>query len=143
MFTTVFCAILDTETGELRFSNAGHNPPLVLDSQGVRYLRLKPGVVLGPLPDSVYQTEGMKLQPGDVLFLYTDGVTEAKNRQEELYGEPRLLEAVTQGPKARLADMVHFIRAEVVRHADGAQQSDDVTMLAIKYLGAATNADKK
>ena len=142
MFATVFCAILDTRSGEVRFANAGHNPPLVLDSQGVRYLRLKPGVVLGPLPDSVYETERIKLQPGDVLFLYTDGVTEAKNRQDELYGEPRLLEAVTQGPREKLADMVHFIRAEVVRHADGAQQSDDVTMVAIKYKGTSAHAEK-
>ena len=135
MFATVFCAILNTETGDVRFANAGHNPPLILDSQGTRYLALKPGFVLGPMPDTVYEAERITLQPGDTLFLYTDGVTEAQNREEELYGEPRLRDALQRAPKDDVAEMIHCIRAEVTRHANGAPQSDDVTMVAIKYRG--------
>lgn len=135
MFATVFCAILDTRTGEVRFANAGHNPPLLIDARGTRYLTLKAGFVLGPVEDSAYVTERLTLQPGETLFLYTDGVTEAKNPEEELYGEPRLLDDLERGPKEDLTEMIHSIRAEVTRHANGAPQSDDVTMLAVKYRG--------
>jgi sigma-B regulation protein RsbU (phosphoserine phosphatase) len=139
MFATVFCAILDTGSGEVRFANAGHNPPLIIDSLGIRYLAPKHGFVLGPMPDSVYETEHLTLQKGDVLFLYTDGVTEAKNPEEELYGESRLLQALKDGSKDDLTDMIHTIRAEVTLHANGAPQSDDVTMVAIKYRGIVTD----
>jgi sigma-B regulation protein RsbU (phosphoserine phosphatase) len=133
MFVTVFCAILDTASGEVRFANAGHNPPLLKDCRGISYLAPKAGFVLGPIPESVYETECLTLSPGDVLFLYTDGVTEAKNRQSELFGEQRLLEAMGRAPGDVLTDLLQFLRAEVTRHADGAEQSDDVTMLAIRY----------
>jgi sigma-B regulation protein RsbU (phosphoserine phosphatase) len=142
MFTTVFCAILDTRSGVVRFANAGHNPPLIIDSQGIRYLTLKPGFMLGPMPDTVYETERITLQPGDTLFLYTDGVTEAKNRGEELYGEPQLLNALQRVPDEKLAEMIQYIRTEVIRYADGAPQSDDVTMVAITYRGASSDEDK-
>jgi sigma-B regulation protein RsbU (phosphoserine phosphatase) len=137
MFATAFCAILDIRTGEVRFANAGHNPPLIIDSQKARYLTLKPGFVLGPMENTVYETERLTMQPGDTLFLYTDGVTEATNFADELYGEPKLLAALQSGPKEELTDMIHNIRAEVTHHANGAPQSDDVTMVAIKYRGAA------
>ena len=74
MFTTVFCAILDITSGDVRFANAGHNPPLIIDSQGVKYLTVKPGFMLGPLIETVYETEQITLKQGDTLFLYTDGV---------------------------------------------------------------------
>jgi len=135
MFATVFCAILDTVTGEIRFANAGHNPPLIIDAQGVRYLTLKSGFVLGPMPGTIYEAERIVLKPGETLFLYTDGVTEAKNREEELYGEPQLLTALQACATADLSEMNHYIRAEVTRYADGAPQSDDITMVAITFRG--------
>jgi len=132
MFTTVFCAILDITTGDVRFANAGHNPPLIIDSQGVRYLTLKPGFMLGPIMETVYETERLTLKPGDTLFLYTDGVTEARNPTEEMYGESQLLTALQLAPKENLLEMIHYISAELTRHVNGAPQSDDITMLAIK-----------
>ncbi len=135
MFATVFCAILDTRNGEVRFANAGHNPPLLIDAQGIRYLTLKAGFVLGPMEDSVYETERLTLQPGDTLFLYTDGVTEATNLECELYGESQLLNDLQRGAKDEPAEMIHNIRAQITKHANGAPQSDDVTMVAIKYRG--------
>lgn len=135
MFATVFCAILDIRTGEVRYANAGHNPPLVVDSSGIHYLNLKPGFVLGPMTDMEYVAERLTLIPGDTLFLYTDGVTEATNWEDDLYGEPELLQALQRAPKEDLAAMVHYIRAEVTRHANGAPQSDDVTMVAVKFRG--------
>ena len=138
MFATVFCAILDIRTGEVRFANAGHNPPLIIESQGIRYLTLKAGFVLGPMTDTVYETERLIMQPGDTLFLYTDGVTEAANLENDLYGEQQLLNALQRVPKEDLKEMIHYIRAEVTQHANGAPQSDDVTMVAITYRGAVT-----
>lgn len=142
MFATVFCAILDTVTGEVRFANAGHNPPLIMDAKGIRYLNPKSGFVLGPMPDSAYETERITLQPGDKLFLYTDGVTEASNHAQEVYGEPQLLKALQHAAKEDLADLIYYIRAEVARHANGAPQSDDITMVAITYRGT-TRADDR
>jgi sigma-B regulation protein RsbU (phosphoserine phosphatase) len=136
MFATVLCAILDTRSGEVRFANAGHNPPLIIDSEGVRYLILKSGFVLGPMQDTLYETERLTMKPGDTLFLYTDGVTEATNFKEELYGDPQLLEDLQRVPGEDLKEMIYHIRSKVTGHANGAPQSDDVTMLAVKYKGA-------
>jgi len=87
------------------------------------------------MPDTAYITEQLQLQPGDTLFLYTDGVTEAKKREDVLYGEPRLLDWLQRGVRDDLREMIHRIRVDVTRHADGDPQSDDVTMVAIKYRG--------
>ena len=132
MFTTVFCAIIDVTTGEVRFANAGHNPPLIIDANGVRYLTLKPGLMVGPIAGTVYETERIFLKPGDALFLYTDGVTEARSQKDELYGELRLQKALQFASKEKLSEMIYFISAELTRHANSAPQSDDITMLAIK-----------
>lgn len=138
MFTTVFCAILDITTGEVRFANAGHNPPLVIDSQGVRYLNLNPGLMLGPLADTAYETERLTLNSGESLFLYTDGVTEARSRNDELYGELRLQKALQSAPKEKLSEIIHFISADLSQYAEGAPQSDDITMLVLKVTGKMT-----
>lgn len=140
MFTTVFFAILDTESGEVRFANAGHNPPVLISAGKARLLPVRAGFVLGPMIDAVYTAERMVLQPGDVLFLYTDGITEATNQTDEPYGEARLLAALQASTEMELTEMLHAIRAEVVGHADGAPQSDDVTMIAIKYQGLPTKS---
>lgn len=139
MFTTVFCAILDTTSGEVRFANAGHNPPVLISGGAARLLSVRAGFVLGPMEEAVYASERITLLPGEVLFLYTDGVTEAKNGQEEPYGESRLLAALQERADRELAEIIHGIRADVARHAGGAPQSDDVTMLAITYRGIGTN----
>lgn len=135
MFVTVFCCILDIRSGQVQFANAGHNPPLITGSDGFAYMTPKVGFVLGPIPDSDYESESIVLQPGQIIFLYTDGVTEAKNPGAELYGEQRLLDALKRSPAGNLPEMVRFIRNEVQQHANGAPQSDDVTMLAVRYRG--------
>jgi sigma-B regulation protein RsbU (phosphoserine phosphatase) len=91
------------------------------------------------MEEAVYASERITLLPGEVLFLYTDGVTEAKNGQEEPYGESRLLAALQERADRELGDIIHGIRADGARHAGGAPQSDDVTMLAITYRGIGTN----
>lgn len=135
MFVTVLCAVINVETGELRLTSAGHNPPLLSDAAGVRYLSLATGFVVGPVPDQVYKTDRLTLRPGDTLFLYTDGVTEAQNRQQELFGEERLLEAFRSGPADDPAAVIRYIRGVVTGFVDGAAPSDDVTMVALTYRG--------
>lgn len=137
MFATVFLGILDTSTGEVCFGNAGHNPPLLVNEAGVAYLTMQSGLMIGPIEDTVYKTESLILKPGDTLFLYTDGVTEAKNPQDALFGEDRLLSALTAAAHKDLTEIVQHIGDEVAKHADGAPQSDDITMLVlrIKHYG--------
>jgi sigma-B regulation protein RsbU (phosphoserine phosphatase) len=132
MFATVFCGVLDLTTGDLHYSNAGHNPPLVITANGAEYLPVPPGFVLGPMANIQYETMQLKLAPGDILFLYTDGVTEAKNQEDVFYSEARLQAALNQAPRDHLAQLLHAIGEDVSRHADGAAQSDDITMMAIR-----------
>ncbi len=136
MFVTVFCCILDFRSGAVEFANAGHNPPAhYRRGQNFLYLRPKVGFVLGPLADSRYETETLQLQPGDYLFLYTDGVTEARSRAEGLFGESRLLDALSRQEPESAVSLVQRIRAEVERHSHGVPQSDDMTLLALKFNG--------
>jgi serine phosphatase RsbU (regulator of sigma subunit) len=93
MFVTVFLGCLDVKTGELTYSNAGHNPPLIRRAGGKwEYMKVKPGFVLAGMEDMRYRQDSLFLSEGDQLFLYTDGVTEAVNTKKDLVGEARLLE---------------------------------------------------
>lgn len=135
MFATVFCAVLDTVTGEVRFSNAGHNPPVVFRTGSVTFLDAKHGIVLGPLKNASYETGSLFLLPGETLFLYTDGVTEAKNRTGEFFGETRLIGRLEKGSKLSAGVIIHALMDDLVRFTAGAGQSDDITMLAVTYRG--------
>ena len=140
LFVTAFCAVLDVRTGEVRYANAGHNPPLVLRDGGtaaaVQYLPRGGGLVLGAMPDYPYRTGALTLAPGDSLVLYTDGVTEAMDTADALFGEERLLRACRgerhRGPKYVVDSLFGAVRT----FAGSAPQSDDITILAVRYLGA-------
>ncbi len=136
MFVTVFCAILDTETGEMACANAGHLPPVIqkIDGTAVQH-PFSPGFVLGPMPDITYRTEFISLEPGELFLLYTDGVNEAVNHELEEYGERRLINCVNSSASRTAEEIIHSIRDEVQNFANGAPQSDDITMLALRYLG--------
>ncbi len=135
MFVTVFYGILNTHTGEIEYVNAGHNPPYILTSTGLDKVEMTGGTILGCMEDYDYQSKKVTLKPGDLLYLYTDGVTEAFNAREELYGEDRL-EAFLQ---TRLTDPIDRVVedsfGEVTRFATGVPQSDDITLLAVRYQG--------
>ncbi len=138
MFVTVFCAILDITTGQLACANAGHLPPLIQKADGsTAYHSFSPGFVLGPMPDISYTTEQITLQPGELFLLYTDGVNEAVNPKLEEYGEQRLLACVNNCPGGAPEQIINAIRSEVQTFANGAQQSDDITILALRYRGKA------
>ncbi len=142
MFVTVFCGILNVRTGELRYSNAGHNPPVLVPRGGkARWLDVPEGVLLGVVEDAAYRTEQMVLEPGEAILLYTDGVTEAMNPQKSFYTEERLLEAVDAIAGRDPSDLVGGIADSVRNFAGTEPQSDDITLLAVRRAEPSAPAD--
>lgn len=138
MFVTAFVGILDIRTGHFEYVNGGHNPSLVYEKErgAFRYLDVKPNFVLAGRKNITYESQSITLKPGDSLFLYTDGVTEAMNGAEELYSEARLLAALNGSPNANEPEaLLEDIGQSVAAFVGEAQQSDDITMLALTYLG--------
>ena len=136
MFVTVFCGILNIRTGELQFANAGHNPPIVGGQQrSTEFLKLHSGFVLGTIPDFPYVTQEEKLDPGDYLYVYTDGVTEAMNLEEKLFSDARLLEIMKNIDNNPATEMLAVVKDEVKDFVKEAPQSDDITMLAVRFHG--------
>lgn len=139
MFVTVFCGILDTETGELGYANAGHNPPLICKKNGtVQFMDVKSGFVLAGMGDIHYETYKIKLEPGDVIFLYTDGVTEAVDEQEEQFSSKRLKKTIEEIAVNSGIALIENIEKTVNEFSGGVSQSDDITMLALQYFGKDT-----
>jgi serine phosphatase RsbU (regulator of sigma subunit) len=145
MFVTLFIGILDLKTGELSFSNAGHNPPVILGANGdSRFLTLPDGLVLGVMPEAEYRDDTVYLEPGDMIVTYTDGVTEAMNPDRRLYSEAHLRETVATLTGRDVRDAVAEIVASVRVHAAGAPQSDDIAVLALRRdvsIGPALQSD--
>jgi sigma-B regulation protein RsbU (phosphoserine phosphatase) len=133
LFVTSWMGILDINTGEFTYVNAGHNPPLLMRSGGdFEYLRSRPGFVLAGMEGIRYRQATMKLGEGDVLYLYTDGVTEATNGDNEQYGEERLLSIVNQHKEDTPQELLPTIKADIDRFVGDAPQFDDITMLGLK-----------
>ena len=138
MFVTVFLGILETATGEVLYSNAGHNPPLLIDKDGkTEFLSVNPGLVTGAFENFEYVTGRLVLKEGETLFMYTDGVTEAMNPADELFSEERLLRSLMALSAKPIGEMLAKLNEEIVSYAEGAPQSDDITMLALKFAGGA------
>lgn len=137
MFVSVFYAVLDPASGEVRYCNAGHNPPAVIDAQGgVRLLPAAGQPALGVFDGLDFEVRDLRLAPGERLFLYTDGITEAMNAGREAFGEPRLREALADSAGAPADSIVERVLEAVTAFARGAEQSDDITCLVIAYDGA-------
>ena len=135
MFVTFFCGVLDMKTGHLRYCNAGHNAPVLLNTAKTP-LPVVSNVPLGIVAGTAFQEQETDLKYDDTLFLYTDGVTEAENAKHELFGEERMINALSElkGSKAHLEEMQKAISDFV----GNAPQSDDITMLFIHYLNEET-----
>ena len=159
LFVTAFACVVDTATGEVRFANAGHNPPVLKQNGKLSYLKCRPGLVLGAMDVVKYREGSFMCSPGDGLLLYTDGVSEAANAAEELYGEERLLETLARidasggegapvGSDVQASDVaaaasaaaassaqtaVNSLAASVDAFAGEAPQADDITMLAFRW----------
>ena len=136
MFATVFCAILNTRTGEITFANGGHPPPLCGNAVGgFEYIKVQTGFVIGPLPDIAFTCQTMALKAGDTIFLYTDGVTEATTIHNELYSEDRLHRDLYKFKDTDAEGMVTGINREIDTFVGDAPQADDITILAIRFTG--------
>ncbi len=135
MFVTVFYGILSTSTGEIEYVNAGHNPPYVLSGNSINRVDMTGGIILGCIDDFNYSSKKLKLNPGDSLFLFTDGVTEAINRNDEMYGEESLIAFLKEYSSHPIEEVVKESNLSVTRFSDGTPQSDDITLLAVRYHG--------
>jgi sigma-B regulation protein RsbU (phosphoserine phosphatase) len=136
MFVTIFYGILNTRTGEVDYCNGGHNPPYILRADGrLEAAETTGGLVLGAMKNTVYKNKKILLQSGDGLFLYTDGVTEAMDRDNEQFTESRLEENLKGWANTPLPQVVSNVVEAVKAFSNGAQQADDITILALKYLG--------
>ena len=136
MFVTAWLGILNTKTGQVQFANAGHNPPLVRHADGTyEYLKSRAGFVLAGMEGVRYRKNELTLAPGDAIYLYTDGVTEATNLNEELYGEERLQKVLDIYKDATPETICAEVKKDVDKFVGEAPQFDDITMLAIRYKG--------
>ena len=144
LFITAWMGYLDLKTGVLHIANAGHNPPVLIRNGKAEYVTLKPGLMLAGMEGMVYKEQTVQLQKGDILYLYTDGVTEAMDADENQYGEKRLIELLSfgdnypapSGNNGIAGAVCEIVKADIDCFVKGAEQSDDITMLCVRYLGA-------
>lgn len=133
LFVTCWAGVYNTETGLLTYVNAGHNPPVLLRKDGkAQFLKQKGGFVLAGYDGFRYQEHELQLFVGDEMFFYTDGVTEATNPENKLYGESRLIDCLNQCSGQDVADQLTAIKTDIDCFADGAEQFDDITIMAMR-----------
>jgi serine phosphatase RsbU (regulator of sigma subunit) len=132
MFVTLLCAIYDAQTGRLDYASAGHPPPVLIRAGRAQFLPLKSGMLAGVMPDLSAPSQSVQLQADDLVVLYTDGVTEAFDAAETLYGDARLLEALAGQSGQTAAAATEGLLRSVRAHAGEHPQSDDIAVLALK-----------
>jgi len=138
MFITVWMGVLNLKTGLLTFVNAGHNPPLLRRKGGAfEYLKTPAGFVLAGWEDFQYRKQELQLQPGDQLYLYTDGASEAQDKDETLFGEERLQAVLNAVDSSDPKVICETAKEAVDRFVGDAPQFDDITMLSLTYKGGA------
>ena len=135
MFVTAFYGIYNLRTGEVTYTNAGHNPPYVVKADGsIHRLPITKNVLVGFVEEFQYTEDTVQLEHGDTLLLYTDGVTEAINSKCEEYGSERLKAVLARHAQSGCQEMIDAVKADVKAFAGEEEQSDDITLLAIKRL---------
>jgi serine phosphatase RsbU (regulator of sigma subunit) len=143
MFVTVWIGILELSTGKLTASNAGHERPILKEPDGgFELIRDKHGLVVGAMDGMRYRNYELQLRPGAKLFLYTDGLMEATDAADELFGEARTLETLNRAQDADPQALLEFVDAEVRRFVGDAPQFDDLTMLCLQYNGPSGSAEQ-
>ena len=130
-FITMFVGILDLATGHLDYCNAGHETPIIAGQP----LSIIPNLPIGALNDWTYEGQQTQLQPGNMLFLYTDGLNEALNDKGEQFGRKHVMELASGHSTDSAHQLIELMQSEVKRHVDNATQSDDITLLAIRWMG--------
>jgi sigma-B regulation protein RsbU (phosphoserine phosphatase) len=138
-YATMFFAVLAND-GNLEFINAGHPSPILIRGENAEAPFTEGSFPVGLVPDANYVSARLKLEPEDTLVLFSDGVSEAMNPDEELYGVPRLLEALSGAQDAPLEQIQSRILESVQNFSRGARQADDLTLLLVRYSAAAARA---
>jgi sigma-B regulation protein RsbU (phosphoserine phosphatase) len=131
MFITVFCGIIDLNTNMLIYANAGHNPPLIIKERSAEFLELISSPPLGAMTDINFENQTIRLSIDESLLLYTDGVTEAMTSNKELFSADRLLDTVCRFKPKTSEECIKNIKNKLISFVDGAEQSDDITMLCL------------
>ena len=132
MFVTSWIGILDLETMALKYVNAGHNPPILFRDNKSEYLRNKNSFILAGMEGMKYKVNDLQLNKGDIIYLYTDGVSEADNKDEELYGEARLEKCLNKLSDPDADEVINAVNKSLDKFVNGHEQFDDITMLALK-----------
>lgn len=136
MFVTLFMGILNVRNGELCYSNGGHNPPyLITANGGLAPLPTTDGMALGVMEQITYRSRTIRLNAGDTIFLFTDGVNEAINKDEAFFGEARLARELDKCKDCTVEEIVAFLLADVQEFCRDAPQTDDITMMTLRYNG--------
>lgn len=136
MFVTAWQGQINLKTGLVSIANAGHNPAIIKRKDGqFEYLKLKPNLVLASMDGIPYRKHEVQLNPGDTVYLYTDGVTEATNLNDELYGEDRLINLLNDRMPIDVKEICDAVKADVDLFVGEAPQFDDITMVAFKFIG--------
>lgn len=140
LFVTAFAAILDVESGVLTYCIAGHDAPWLINAAGsVEQLRGEGNPPLSVMEDGNYPTEGLQLNPGDAICVITDGITEAMNPAGDLYGDTRIPELLqSKGGNLSASELLKIIRNDVRTFVSNAEQSDDLTLLVVRWQGPRT-----
>ncbi len=141
MFLTAWMGYLDLQTGVVNAANAGHTSPVLIRDGKAELIKLKSDLILAGRKRTTYSTQSIELKKGDILYLYTDGVTEAIDPDEKMYGEERLLKLLSFGenyPESSGEDGItgticRMVTQDIEEFVRGAEQSDDITMLCIRY----------
>lgn len=136
MFVTLFVGVIDTKSGILTFCNAGHNPPVIIRKNGeISFFPITKSIPVGLFEDYEYIEESANIYDQDQLFLYTDGVTEAEDIDNNLYGNDNLLEIISKNNNLSPKELIEVVKNDISVHVNGHTQSDDLTMLSIIYYG--------
>ena len=131
MFVTMFIGRIDLATGSMDFCNAGHNPPFLTDAGGGQFLEMLPNAPIGLWPGLEYDGERLEDVSGRMLVVYTDGLNEAENRQQEQLGDDRLLDILETMPRCSAKEVIDILYGAVQQHRDGAEPNDDLTIMSI------------
>ena len=133
MFATLFIGVLNLPSGRLRYCNAGHDAPIILSADGVNQLPVKANLPAGLFDDFKYEIQETVISEGSTIFLYTDGLTEARDTNRSQFGLQRVMQALNQCRDGSPQEIISYMTDQVQAYAGGEEQSDDLTMLAIRY----------
>lgn len=141
MFVTFWFGCLDLDNGKLEYVNAGHNSPVLIHNGVVDYMAESENMPLGVMEDAVFRSSAFDMNPGDKLFLYTDGLTEAMDINDVPLGDNAVLEIIKQMPDVVSSEIISRVTEQVALYTTGAEQSDDITLLCLEYIGVNEGKD--